>query len=516
MAHRASIGATFVLLSIAILGGCATRRPTRPTNGVTNDPPPSVKKANAWYIESKPLDSGKPISCSFVEFDERGDYLDFEQHRNAYNKIKQLATNGERLLIVIYLHGWKNNSQSGDVVEFNNFLVRLANSAFAKDGGFRVHGIYLSWRGNSFEHALDTSKPSFSHTEDVYGQRIVDRGYARNGKLGWLLWIPEQLSYWNRMSVAENKASGVPLIRTIYTLGYVAQRYNDTNQPNRVLLMGHSMGALMLEKSFAPASLSRLTAEWPWDDENLVKQAKANPLPFDLTLLVNSAAPSIYAKEFFEFMAAHHEALRRDNVLGSDSPLVISLTSTADWATGKAHPAANLLAPFYPSLWRKYKGSDFILTKGDAAEKTEIRQAYYYARTPGHNPLLVNHWVVSPPGEYKAPAETNLLHWNLTEMPLEGSEAGIFFTAPRSKKDSVHAWQLTKFPPDTNWSYYNGIKPISVDPDGVKAGYWIIQCPKEIIAGHNDIWCEQAIDTYAALIHEAEFLRNVNPQTSTN
>src|SRR5262245_44675806 len=121
----------YILLAAVIvylLIGCAPRRALRPTHGHTGDPPSSTDKADAWYIESQPTNGAKPISCSFVEFDERGDYLDFQQHRHAYTKIKGLAQDDERLLVVIYVHGWKNNAQSGDVVRFNSFLEQVASS----------------------------------------------------------------------------------------------------------------------------------------------------------------------------------------------------------------------------------------------------------------------------------------------------------------------------------------------------------------------------------------------------
>src|ERR1043165_4370306 len=122
-----ALGAATLLLTVI---GCASRgRALRPTQagGAGNTPGP-LSKANAWYIESSPKAGEKPLSCSFVEFDERGDYLEFEQHRHAYNKIKELGKAGERLVVVIYVHGWKNNSQSGDVTKFNDFLHQLATA----------------------------------------------------------------------------------------------------------------------------------------------------------------------------------------------------------------------------------------------------------------------------------------------------------------------------------------------------------------------------------------------------
>ena len=38
-----------------------------------------------------------------------------------------------------------------------------------------------------------------------------------------------------------------------------------------------------------------------------------------------------------------------------------------------------------------------------------------------------------------------------------------------------------------------------------------MRCQKEIISGHNDIWSQQAMETYAALFRETEFLREEKP-----
>jgi hypothetical protein len=267
----------------------------------------------------------------------------------------------------------------------------------------------------------------------------------------------------------------------------------------------------MLEQSFAPASLARLTAEWPWDDEELIRQAKANPLPFDLVMLVNSAAPSIYAKQFYGYMVAHREALVRNGVAGADAPLVISLTSEADWATGVVHNYGNLLAPLYPSLWRSYDGRDFILALETNAPLVKVPQSYYYRRTPGHNPLLVNHWIVPAPGDSEADDGQSQLHKNLDLKRTAEVQARTFQTSPRKGTGKPKVWQITTAPPDPKWSTYHGYKPLFLGRNAVKSGYWIMRCEKEIIRGHNDIWSQQAMETYAALFRETEYLRAQKP-----
>lgn len=489
-------------LCVALTCGCASRKAMRPTLGKTGDPPSSIQNGNKWYIESRPSPGEKPVSCSFVEFDQRGDYLDFQQHRHAYEKIHQLATNGDHLIVIIFVHGWKNNSQSDNVVEFNNFLRQVASSPVVKEGGFRVHGVYLAWRGNAFPPSVDDRSSTYQETTKAFNDEpIVNLKHSRNGLFNWLFFLPEEASYWNRKGVAETKASRVSIARTIFTCAQTAKRYG---KENRVFLMGHSFGGLMLEQALLPATLAQLTAEWPLDDPERISTARENPLPFDLILLVNSAAPSIYAKQFYEYMAAHRAALARNNVAGVDAPIVISVTSTADWATGVAHPAANLFAPLYPSLWRWYDGNDFILESG--SPPTRIPQWYYYRRTPGHNPLLVNNWVVTNASAAAAvdPSLT-AFQQNLDFRRTTEAEGRYFHTT--RPDGGRNFWKFTTKPADTNWSTYHGRKPYFLGPDAPPSGYWIMQCPGEIISGHNDIWNQQAMDMYAALFREEEYLR---------
>lgn len=324
------IGAVIAVASIIVLAGCASRgRALRPTIGFRNDPPADVSKADSWYIESTPQNGGKPFSCSFVEFDERGDYLDFQQH-------------------------------------------------------------------------------------------------------------------------------------------------------------------------------VQLTSEWPLDDSNELKKASANPLPFDLIMLVNSAAPSIYAKQFYEYMAAHRAALAMNHVPNADAPIVISLTSTADKATGIAHPTANIFAPFNPSLWRCYDGRDFILETN--ASPMRIPQWYYYRRTPGHNPLLVNHWIIPSTKPIQSASDESLFHQNMDLNRVQDIEAGVFQTT--GAKGKINTWEITTVPPDPAWSTYRGAKPYFLGSREATSGYWIMQCSGDIISNHGDIWNERAMATYAALFRLEEHLRN--------
>lgn len=488
---------------------------TRPIVGETDerssqpDPPPSLPLAKAWYVESVKHEGALPHSCSFIEFDERGDFLDFGQHRHAYEKVRALAKENEHLIVVLFVHGWRNNAHSGNVVSFNEFLHQLATFSDAGGVQHRVHGIYLSWRGACLRHSLERDDVYEQVTARFDGEIVDSRQAAR---CGWYNDFLETFSYFDRKGVPEHLISGTSLSRAIFSCAHATKRYRPKAH---LFLIGHSFGGLTLERTFQNATIGELSKAWPWGDPELIKSAAANPLPFDMVLLVNSAAPSICAKQFQSYMAAHRQAMVRDRVRGANAPIFLSLTSNGDWATGKTHRWANILCFLLPTLRRSYFGADYILEKVPANVSLKIPQSYYYGHTPGHNPLLVNRFI-EPCKMATAPPETETgrhLHANLR---TDVADPMTFTTSPR-KNGRTMEWKVN-FPPITQefdtFSRYDGRRPVAwtQQPPGTylhkESGYWIIRCPKEIIADHSDIWSQQAMDTYAALYRIILVLRN--------
>lgn len=522
------LASLLVLSMVAGLCGCATRgKALRPTGGKKGDPetsgPDKVALADAWYIQSTAKAGAKPYSCSFVEFDERGDYLDFQQHKHSWEKIKALSKelaggDQEKLLVIIYCHGWKNNSQSGDVLSFNHFLSRLADSPTIQAKKLRVHGVYLSWRGNSYQHAIDEDSAEFSQTKTDFGDRIVNPIYQRRFRYG-LLWLPEMLSYWSRKGAAESKVSGVPMARTIFTCAQAAKHYSPPGITNQVFVIGHSFGALMLEKSLGQACVGSLASNWPWDWDVAAPaavasgkaSAAANFLPFDCILFVNSAAPSIHSKLLSDFLWAHKRAMIRDDNLAkaADAPVIISITSTADWATKVVHPIGNLLAGFRPSLWRDYTNGVLKHHTNSTGRLIKIPQYYFYRRTPGHNPLLVDHWITPVKAgdtTEAAPSGTpaQVLEHNLN---LETKFPAVFYTSAGVAKAGGPApaagWHVDPkpWPQDEQWHLYQGQEPVK------RGDYWIIRCDRSLIKGHNDVWSSATMELYMALYRMAEVER---------
>ena len=154
----------------------------------------------------------------------------------------------------------------------------------------------------------------------------------------------------------------------------------------------------MLERVLNSTCLDPLTDQWSWYDRAPEPQAALNPLPLDFVFFVNSAAPSVYAKAMRDFLAAHQSALVHRHAAAGFAPIFVSMTSSADSATRYAHPAANLLSRFYPSLRRKYTQLIKVVQN-----PCDVNQSWFFRRTPGHQPLLVDHWLTECPTDQSAP-----------------------------------------------------------------------------------------------------------------
>jgi hypothetical protein len=480
------------ILSIASIGaivaGCATRLATRSFQN-----PPAKNPATACYIQGTNGTTHLPYSCSFVEFDERGDYIDFNQHEDMLHKIKEIThQESNPLLLVIYCHGWLNDSQSGDVVKFVDFLGRLAGSKEAQTHHLRVHGLYLSWRGNLFSPYVDKNSDAYRQTARDFGAPIVSDKYFRDSAaIEDIMAIPEDISYWSRKGLAESKVSGVPLARTVFEAanlakqGYTGKFVDDLGIPwtNRVFVIGHSFCALMLEKCLGQANLSELSENWDWKDWGTTNtnHIVTRTFPIDCLLFINSAAPSIYAKELSDFMWADQGAER------SYAPLIISITSSADTATRYAHRIANAFAPLYPSLQRHYPGGGLL---SNAPPCLSIPQSYFYERTPGHNPLLVDHWIVNVTNSASSAPANDFQSVFDADLDPRTKDPNIFYT---STTNTIVTWNIGRVPDATDCWSYKGHHLVK------RGNYWIISCNGDLIASHTAIWTTNTMELYGAL-----------------
>jgi hypothetical protein len=460
---------------LLMLGSCAPwNLPTRkvPAGG-------SATAGDSAYIEShRPV--GPNYGCSFIEFDGKGGFLDYRQFDNAL-RVLQTRKAQSNVLLVIYCHGWNNNAQSGDVLHFVSFLRRLSDSSLIRAQKLRVEGVYLGWRGSQYLPVATRTEGIDPQLSTDFGGDLTDRKW-NNSKAGDTIFSPARyLSYWSIKDRAEFHVSRVPLARAVFGLAFKLKSPTEerNGRHHRVFVIGHSFGALLLEQAIGQASVGLITSEW---NEQQTLDAR---WPFDLIVFLNSAAPSLYAKQLGEFLQLDHKTSAR--------PRIVSITSTGDWATGFFHPLGNWSKRFAPDLQREYHPFG---SKGPVVPAWE-----YYDRTPGHNEYLLNHVVertngIAPPG---LNTEDSLFSRNLRR----DNPRNTFYT--KISDGTIQPWIIRDLTDSAATSEAQQARK------QYASNYWIATVPPEIIKDHNDIWSDSAMEMLAGIYGIVEQLSTVSP-----
>jgi hypothetical protein len=465
------------ILLITLFPGCA------PWNAQTRMVPRSepVRPGASAYIESHRPD-GHNYGCSFIEFDGKGGFLGFDQFSHALAVLSQRKEQSN-VLLVIYCHGWNNNAQSGDVLRFVSFLRRLSDSSSIQSETLRVEGVYLGWRGSQYLPAVSKSDEATDPKLNTdFGGDLIDHQW-NDSDLGDTILSPARyLSYWSIKDRAEFHVSRVPLARAVFSLAFTLKSPTELgkHRHHRVFVIGHSFGALLLEQAIGQASVGLITSEWNQ------KQNRDARWPFDLIVFLNSAAPSLYAKQLGEFLEDDHKTSAR--------PRIISITSTGDWATGIVHPLGNWAKRFAPDLQREYHPY--------GKTGPTVAAWKYYDLTPGHNPYLINH-VVEPIAGIPVTdlnGEDQIFSQNLrSDNPTD-----TFYTQrPGEKSQAWRIRDLTERHPKTEEAAARR---------QYASNYWIVTVPPEIIKDHTDIWSNPPMEMLAGIYRISEQLSHQSPE----
>jgi hypothetical protein len=131
--HRWSI--TFLLLFVTpafaiLLAGCASYGPYHADTA-----------ENPYNSVRGPKDGRYRLA--FIEFGDQGSALDNRQIKTALELIHQ----AERPALFVYIHGWQNSAESGDVCRFEHFLDTISRFPKATGAKVNVIGVYMAWRG---------------------------------------------------------------------------------------------------------------------------------------------------------------------------------------------------------------------------------------------------------------------------------------------------------------------------------------------------------------------------------
>ena len=463
-------GAAWLLLItccwVTAITGCTSNRAYR---GL--DSRPWRKEAQTSFVEGEQLGQYEPFGqksadhhfdFAFIEFDEKGDYWDRRQIGWTLQELKNAARTND-VVLVLYVHGWQNdasNLRGHDVPKFHCLLEHMAE---ADNFQHRFFGVYVAWRGKSVPGG-DGWFPENS-PPDLFSKAIF--------------FLPHELSFWGRKNVATHTAA-LPTTEAIFQSVEATRRYTrESGHSSVTILIGHSFGALLLEKSLSQALAAKVISEGRAGAE------ASFVAPADFIVLLNSAAESIYAKEMIDMLRRRvPPGSGNPREISAKRPLIVSITSNADWATNWLFPIGTEVSNAF-GLFRRYEWDTLYGESGH-----NISQRMYFTHTPGHNDLLISHKAKPVSGKPSGPVyeEKDLCNPEVLaafrrnlDHPLSGPNGEIQFSTGASSATEVE-WEL--IPSKLG-------EPLTP--------YWIVEVPHEIMRDHSDIFNENAIALMARL-----------------
>jgi hypothetical protein len=486
--------------------------PTLPTTAATAWPPHPEPACDETKLVSRPC-------IAFLEFDEFGEpwqrsLVDYKPATDSYGTVHYLSagrpTQLDRIvdlvieakkqdpwgqpLILTFIHGWEHNSSAGnrsggddsDVIGVESTLNRLHDPKYGEWKGHVVIGIYLSWRG-----------------------RLIKPYWPVN----------DNLSYWNREATAI-RVGNSSMTDALIEISNVSKRGGDCTSKDAcyqssycvdsakatssgttgsggcspiVLFVGHSFGALVLERALSQALITRMESEW--NEARAARlsgsttTAPVEPLA-SLVIYVNSAAAATESKQVMDYLAfsQFRYSLEGDQ---RQRPLFLSITSEADLATGlflKIGHGGPLLRYKWNDSMRStsaqppageqsttayaracYDASD---PQGKTTVRTDLNQAAYYMSTTAHKQELWSHTVTqtqAPASQTKGPND-----------PICTPGTG----------NNYATCSIDQF----NYAIATAPNRCNGTP------YWVLQVQKELIPDHGTIFTERLISFLTAFI----------------
>jgi hypothetical protein len=362
-------------------------------------------------------------------------------------------------LVVVFIHGWHHGAEwhrtssiaddqhDGDE-HFRGFRLILQHltyreverysSADSSPTGRRIIGVYLSWNGD-----------------------------PQTGFLGALAHLPRgsEASFWNRYAVADAIGAANDFRDALRRIVTAVKHEPGPESP--LVLIGHSMGALMMQSAFATLLEQGALvqpATGATDGPTRVTSHGAPVLFPDLVLSLNSAADGDFARRIL----AAYEALGLMKVadgerVGYNAPLFASVTSVVDTATSVWWPRAR---------WgRLTEGHDPTLATHDFRKQTP----------PLGSPCL---------GIQGAPDFGQSWHCiHVPNLPKAATPSILIDLPARERRDQndrdVEHDQYELAPQRGEWT---------------ACLQWIFQVPKEVIPDHNEIFNPKARSLILALI----------------
>jgi hypothetical protein len=457
-----------VFVTTAVLLGCTPTVPHRTQlSPISTDHKcaSAASKANDASSNASNHERVGEADLYFVEFDDQG--LLFPQEGAEYGAascqtdalmadLDFLAKSESGLSIIVYVHGWKHNAAAADsdVQTFRQLLVdaaavEAAKEQFGQQHGLKrnhVVGVYVSWRGKS----LDLPEPLIS------------------------------LTFWDRKNTAQHVAQGQSRDLFARLRGFQTTQNRDSkpDAPQKkvlLILMGHSFGGLILFNAVSQSLINSL-----YEDGGLTPAGrKITPRFADMIIVAN---PAVEALRYTPL----HRAAAAGTFDQYQTPIFVSVTSRADWATGRAFP------------FGRYLNTIFQTHASEEEEKAN-------RNTMGHVDQYITHEL-----ELRAKDAPDVCReWKtgttLADLKLEVENSRRFFEQLGAR--ALDPGWTREFCGNTRLRHRMGVShPYSP--------IWNVRTNKEIVPGHNDITKPHFIGFVRQLYHDVVINRLIIVQES--
>jgi hypothetical protein len=298
---RLAIGlGVLVLIGAALPWGCVGNRMFNPTFEES--------------VRTFETPDGVPYGVAVVEFDDQGQPWDVRQLEWALELIRDFNGRSEHGVVLYqFIHGWKSNAardrDSGErLAWFEERIATIAQRSSegvgaAPDDQWPIVGLYIGWRGRTYSLPI-----------------LIDA------------------SFWNRR-VAAHRVASMRLVEVLYRTAQTA----NTAPDSKCILVGHSMGGLVLEKTVGPAVVAKLLAAQG--------MTGSLALDYDLIISANPSVEALYSKQLIDILKRSRVRLMLEEEGGdrlpAEGPLMASVMSERDLVTRVVFPFAMRINSFF-------------------------------------------------------------------------------------------------------------------------------------------------------------------------
>lgn len=410
---------------------------------------------------------------------------------------KQQDPQGEPLILT-FVHGWKHNASQGkgsggdddNIIGVESTLNRLHDASTGEWKGHVVIGIYLAWRGGLISPYWPVSQQFTYWNREATAIRV-----GNSSMTDALIEISDAARRTGDCRNGDMCYRSEPCVSTSNPVSPLSQTVPASACTPLLLFVGHSFGALVLERAISQATITRMEGEWNQAranrPRNSTEAVRITPLA-DLVIYVNSAAAATESKQLMDYLASTKFVYQPTSK--RDEPLFLSITSEADLATGlllKVGHAVPLLGYKWNGSMRPSSAAPLPIPDSEqqddrstisyaracyepitdtAGIKTDFSQTDYYMTTTAHAQVLWSHTVAQKPA---------------SRIVNPGDPICIPGTSPIYSICTIGTYDYIISTADKRC---NGTP------------YWALQVQKELIPDHTTIFTERLIDFLTAFI----------------